>query len=230
MPPREYEIDPIRQTVQQFGADFGIGAAGTSWDVEGMVAVLKEFEGSVFAELLAERLQKFQAGEIVAGALKEEHRDLHIGKVLGAFDGGTSGWMKRESKEDETAHSGERRRSLRLRSHAAAKGFAASEKSKVGNQTRRFEHRRTHGGLSHLRRVGSFGALLHIRELVSQCRDPALGQSVGNGCHEGMCHARPRAMREDIACTRLPWRLKQARDALSVSDRYRNRLCGYGSH
>ncbi len=62
---------------------------------------------------------------------------------------------------------------------------------------------RRHGGadsgVAQRRRIGPSAALFHIGKLIAQCGDLACGQIGGQGFHEGVQHARARAMRRHEA-------------------------------
>ena len=79
-----------------------------------MVGVLKEFEGDAWAEAFAERCEKLQVGEVVAGALQEEHWDLDVEKMLCAIVGWVTGRVQREAEEYQSAHSRQGRCGLGL--------------------------------------------------------------------------------------------------------------------
>jgi hypothetical protein len=98
-----------------------------------MIRILKHLECGAVTQLFAERFDERQVGEIVTSSLQEQHRNVHVEEVLGAFFRWLSRRMKRKSKKHEAAHVGQRRCGLRLRSHPAAKGFATGEQCKVWN-------------------------------------------------------------------------------------------------
>src|SRR5438132_13575540 len=107
-----------------------------------MIRIRKQLECSADAELFAEPFQKFQVRAIIASSLQEQHRDLHVEKMLSALVRRLSRRMKWESEKHQATHSGQRRCGLCLRSHPPAKGFATGEKSQLWNQTRCLQHRR----------------------------------------------------------------------------------------
>ena len=119
---------------------------------------------------------------------------------------------------------------LRLRGHAAAEGFAAGDKRKLGHEPCRFRHRGAHRGLRKLRRIGALAALLHIGELIAKRGDAAFGKPVGDCRHEGMGHAGAGAMGEHVAeRVRLRGTCKQTRDALRLIDGDGHGLRRHGS-
>jgi hypothetical protein len=124
--------------------------------------------------------------------------------------------MEREAEEGEAAHARQGRRSLRLRGHAAAEGFAAGNERELGDTPRRFRHSRAHRLVREHRRIRPLGAAFHIRELVAQARDAALGKTGGNLRHERMRHAGPGAMGEHVTGARAGRNHKEAGDALRV--------------
>jgi hypothetical protein len=56
------------------------------------------------------------------------------------------------------------------------------------------------GGLRKLRRVGPLAAALHIRELVAQRGDGALGKPACHCCHERVRHSGAGAVGENEQC------------------------------
>src|SRR5262245_17654780 len=121
-----------------------------------MIGILKELERRASAKLFTRAFQKLQFRKFIAGALQEEHQDLHIKQVLRAVDRWFAGWMERKSQENQAADSGQRRLRLRLGSHSSAKRFAAGEKRQLRNQPRCFEYGGANGSVRYFRRVWSF--------------------------------------------------------------------------
>ena len=138
--------------------------------------------------------------------------------MLGALVRRLAGRMQRKAEKGEPAHARQRRRGLRLRGHAAAEGFAAGNQRKRRQKTRGFSHRRAHRGLRELRRIGALAARLHIRKLIAQARDAALGKFARDRRHERMRHAGAGAVREHVTSARLRRRKQQAGDALRLAD------------
>jgi len=95
--------------------------------MKGMIRVLKQFQRGSWAELLAERLKKFHARQLIARALQEQHGNLHIEEVFRPVRRRLAGRMQRKSKEDQATHSGKRRQRLRLRRHSPTERFTACE-------------------------------------------------------------------------------------------------------
>ena len=69
---------------------------------------------------------------------------------------GKPGRVQGKSEKDEAAHTRQRRGGLRLRSHAAAKGFAAGEKRNLWRQAGCLQRGRANGGLGQFWGVRSF--------------------------------------------------------------------------
>ena len=164
-----------------------------------MVGVFDDLERRTLAERLHERLQQREVGELVACALQEQHRDLHVGQVLAALVRRLARRMQREADEDDAAHTAQRRCGLRLRGHAAAERLAAGDERHAGQSLRCRIDSRAHRRMRKLRRVGPLRAALHVRELVAQRRDAAFGQAVRDRGHERMRHAGAGAVGEHAA-------------------------------
>ncbi len=67
-------------------------------------------------------------------------------------------------------------------------------------------HGSPNGRVRQFRRVGSPGALFHVRKLITQRRDAALAKLPRGDIHERVGHSGSRPMREDIAGARGRWR------------------------
>src|SRR5688572_21557563 len=104
---------PVRHRIQQFRSDVSVLATGASRHMKRMIRILKQLERCPATELFAERLQELQVRELIASALKEEHRNLHVKKMLRPFVRRSSGWVEWKSKKHKAAHSGQRRCGLR---------------------------------------------------------------------------------------------------------------------
>jgi hypothetical protein len=85
--------------------------------------------------------------------------------------------MQRKAQEREPANAGKRVEGLRLRRHAAAERLATGDQRQFRQALRRLGDRGTHHGMRHLGRVRPLAAALHIKELVPQRGDPALGEA-----------------------------------------------------
>ena len=100
-----------------------------------------------------------------------------------------------------------------------------------GASSRRLGDRGPHRGMGNCRRVGPSAALLHVRKLEAQRRDPALREAMRIRRHARMVHADARAMREDVQRLRVvrpqqqsptPGRRRpESRAALSIRPRPR---------
>src|SRR6266404_78711 len=104
-----------------------------------MIRILKELERCAGTELLAKCFYKPEISQIVSSSLQEQHWNLHVKKMLATLLGWLPRWMKRKSQKHDAPHSGQRRGGLRLRSHPAAKRFAAGEKCQTWGQARCFQ-------------------------------------------------------------------------------------------
>lgn len=195
-----------------------------------MIGILKQFECYARTKLCGERSYELQFGELITSSLQKEHRRLHLEEVLPTLGRRPPGRVKRESEENQAADSRQRRCGLCLRSHATAKGFAACDKGKLGNETRRLHDRGADGGLGKFRSVRPLRAPLHVGKLIAQGGDPAIGKSLRNGCHKRVCHTGPCAMGQHVAGARLLWRLQQTGDAPRVVNAYGHRPWTCGSH
>src|SRR5262245_59044205 len=126
-------VDPAGERVQHLRSDLGIAPSSACGHVEGMIAVGDLHQRCAPAELGHELAHERESGERVARTLKEEHRDLHLEEMRRALLRRTTRGVQRKAEECQAAHAGKRRFGLRLRGHAAAEGFAAGDKWKLGN-------------------------------------------------------------------------------------------------
>src|SRR6202165_5616966 len=140
-----------------------------------MIGILEELECCARTELSRERLHELRIRERITRSLQEQHRNLHREEVRSALVRWPPGRMQRESEENQAEDSGQWRCCLRLRSHAAAKGFSAREKGKLRYQTRRFRQCCADGGLGKFRSVRPLRALLHIGKLIAKRGAAVLG-------------------------------------------------------
>jgi hypothetical protein len=74
---------------------------------------------------------------------------------------------------------------LRLRCHSPAERFAAGDEGKVGQKAFDLSHGGANRRVGDRRRVGPFASPLHIRELIAQRGDAALGKPGSDRDHEG---------------------------------------------
>src|SRR4051794_22731855 len=91
----------------------------------------------------------------------------------------TIGRMKRETEKRKPANLGKRRDRLRLQCHAAAERLAASNQWQLRQAARALGYGSADSRVRELGRVRALAPLLHIGELVTERRDPALGQFPG---------------------------------------------------
>jgi hypothetical protein len=114
--------------------------------------------------------------------------------------------MQRKAEEGEAAHARQGRRGLRLRRHTAAEGLAAGDQRKCRRKLRGYGHGGPNGRMRKFGRVGPPGALFHVRKLITQRGDAALGELPRDDLHEWVEHSGSRPMREDVAGARARWR------------------------
>ena len=100
-----------------------------------------------------------------------------------------------------------------------AKGLAAGEEGKFRCKPRGFGHGSADRRMRKFWRVGPLGASFHVRKLIAQRGDAALGEPPRNAVHERVEHSRSRPMREDIAGARVRRHRQQPADAGCVIDR-----------
>ena len=79
-------------------------------------------------------------------------------------------------------------------------------------------------------RIRALGALLHVRKLITQRRDPTLGESVRDADHKRMRHAGARTMRQHITDMRVVRRLQETGDTPLVIDVYSQRAWSCRCH
>jgi len=71
-----------------------------------MIGCVDDVQGGTGAEFFDQGAQEFEVGESVAGALEKQHRNIHVGEMVGAFGVGAIRLMQREAEEDQAAHVG----------------------------------------------------------------------------------------------------------------------------
>src|SRR5207237_1251368 len=96
-------LHPQDQFVQQFLSNVRILAARAGRHVKGMVRMFKQLERSERPDSFAERFEKLEVRKIISRSLQEQHRNLHIEKMLCAFVGGLGRRMKRNSQTHDAA-------------------------------------------------------------------------------------------------------------------------------
>jgi len=72
-----------------------------------VIGVLHFYQGCALAQTLAHRTQVVEVGQLVACALKENHRNLNVGKMRCAFRGRSLGREAETLETLRTAGSGE---------------------------------------------------------------------------------------------------------------------------
>src|SRR5690349_4903048 len=98
--PRNRGVDPSGNRVGEQREDVGVLAAAPRRHVERMVRVVEQHDVREITEALDDGHQQRKAGEIVARALQEQHRDAHAGKMRGSFVRRLAGRMQRKAEED----------------------------------------------------------------------------------------------------------------------------------
>ena len=222
--PENRHVDPFRHGVQKLRADLSICPAAANRYVKRMIRVRKPLQGCARAKRFAKRLNLFHAGQSIARPLQKEHGNMDIEKMLATLLRRLAGRMQRKSEECQAAHIWERRQSLRLRCHPAAKGFAAGDKRHVGHHPRRLGHGGAHGRMGELGRVWPPASLFHVGKLITQSCDTALSKPACDVRHKRMHHPRARAMRKHETRLRIRWRFQETGDRVCVIERYRDRL------
>jgi hypothetical protein len=192
--------------------------------VKGVIRVLKQAQRRMPPEPGHEGLQQPEIRERIPTALEEQHRDANLSEVLAPLVRGSAGGMQGEAEKRQRANPGKRRRGLRLRRHSPAERPPARDEGKASGQSGGLRDRGANGCMGEARRIRSFRALFHERELVAEGRDLTLRQSERDGFQERVAHARARAMGEDVTGASPRGSLEKARDAALLADRERDRL------
>src|SRR6185312_7786606 len=89
-----------------------------------------------------------------------------------ALEPGAPGRVQRKTEEHESAHAWQRLERLGLRGHATAERAAPGKQRQRRGEPCRLAYRRAHGGVTNRWRIRAAGALLHVRELEAQARNP----------------------------------------------------------
>jgi hypothetical protein len=119
----------------------------------------------------------------------------------------------------QAANAGQRRKRLRLGSHAAAERFAAGNQGEPGAAPPGFRHRGAHRSMGYRRRIGPLAAALHIGKLVAQCRNAAIAEAGRDHLHRRMRHAGAGPVREHVGCARPRGQDQQRGDRRRIGDR-----------
>jgi hypothetical protein len=110
------------------------------------------------------------------------------------------------------------RGSLRRARGAVIDTGSARELVVSGNHPRRCGHRCSNRCVALWRRIRALASTFHIRELVSQRRNPADCNLIGDHSHERMCHTGSRAVREHQTGASAARSLHQSGDAGDLID------------
>src|SRR3954453_20688064 len=156
----------------------------------------------LWAKRVDDGLEMTEVGKLVPRALEEQHGDVDLSEVLGAFGGRLVVGVQGKAKEGEPFYARQRRLGLRLRRHAPAEGFSAGDERRAGAQPRRLLDRRANGGVRDSRPVGTALALLRVRKIEGKRHNPQTRKPRRNLVHERMPHIRTGAIRQDVIGTR----------------------------
>jgi hypothetical protein len=173
--------------------------------MERMIGAVHQMQGRRW-KTTDRRLDQADLRKAVARSLQEQHRDIDFRKMRPAIGRGLAGRMQRKAQKRKAANARQRSHCLRLRGHAATKGFSPRNQGQLRTEPAGFRHRGAHGGLCDGRRIGPLAAFLHVGELIAQARDSALIKARRKGCHEGMRHPGAGTVRknETGACVIAP--------------------------
>jgi hypothetical protein len=187
--------------------------------VEQVVGVVEERERGALAEAFDHRFQQREVRELVARAAEEQHRDVHLREVRGAFGPGLARRVQREADEHEPRDARQRLGRLRLRGHSSAERPPAGEQRQPGQLLRGRGDGGAHRGVRERRRVGPLRAAFDVAEVEAQRRDAALGEPARETLHRRMAHPGARAVREHEHRGRAGRHVQQRRDRPVAGDR-----------
>ena len=172
-------------------------------NVERMIGIVEQPERGARAEPRDECCDQRQVGELVARSLQEQHRDRDVGEMRAAF-------VRRLARRDAAESRGRRGRARRAAATTPAPATSCGRRrtcrrrraASSGSRARRRRHRGAHGGCATFGRVRPLRAALHVRKLVAQRGDAALGEIARDVRQERVRHARAGAVRHDVAGAR----------------------------
>ena len=73
------QVDPGGECIQHFAAKLRIVPAGTRRHMERMIGIRKQLQRCARAKRAAERRKLIECRQLIAAALQEQHRNLHVG-------------------------------------------------------------------------------------------------------------------------------------------------------
>src|SRR5438046_9485780 len=79
---RDDSIGPGSERVDKIAKEVPVLAAGPRRDVKRMIRIREQLQAGAFAERRAQGLDLIQLGELVPGALQEQHGAVHVEPVL----------------------------------------------------------------------------------------------------------------------------------------------------
>src|ERR1700694_5491292 len=130
--------------------------------------------------------------------------------------------MQRKSEENQTADVRKREFGLRLRGHAAPKGFAPGEQRERGQELVCCGDRCANRRVAKCRGVRPFAPPFGVGKLEAQCSGADRCKVVGHGGHEWVVHAGSGSMCEYEACLCAGWLLHQPGHADLCVNRHRH--------
>ena len=124
--------------------------------------------------------------------------------MSGSLDGRLPGWVQRKAEKYQALNAGQWTLRGCRRGHPPAQRFAPCDQRKVRRRLGGRLYSGSDRSREDCRRIGSATALLHVGELVAEGCDRLAREFLGNRTHEGMMHARPRAVaqHQQPACVR----------------------------
>lgn len=163
-----------------------------------MIGPINELERGSIPEPFANRLEKLQPTKVVSGSLQEQHGHGYVREMRRAGVTGFARRMQRETKEDNSTHTGERRLRRGRGGHAAAKRFSAGQERQTRRGPSGGVHGCTNGARRHIGSVGAVLARLHVGKLVAERPNVVCGERVSDAIEKGMPHAGARAVRDHV--------------------------------
>ena len=136
-----WRLVAIQDVASSIACALRVVAAALGADVERVVGVVEDLERRQRPEPIDDRADQIEPGELVAGALQEQHRHVDRGEMRGALGARLAGGMQGEADEHEAAHSRQCGTGLGLRRHPPAEGFAACEQRQACSKRCRFGDR-----------------------------------------------------------------------------------------
>jgi hypothetical protein len=119
--------NPSEDDSRGVGHDLTVGPIAAGRNVKAVIGAIDAMRCGQWPPPLHDTAQQRQLRELVLSAVDEKHRDLDSFQVLGTRGRWFASRMQREAEKNEADHAGQRPLRLRLRRHAPAEGFAASD-------------------------------------------------------------------------------------------------------